>query len=506
MIKLDETTIESVRSIVVTPDPGVLRAIGLNHGFDSAIADLVDNSVDANARNVLIRFVLQGGLATGLLVVDDGDGMDENGIDGAMRLGKPKDDSARRLGHFGMGMKAATFSQASTLTVLSRRVRCDFEGRRMRRESTNSDFEVDVLDPQAVGRRMTTLSELLGSADTGTVVQWDDCRTFPASRDPAVTTTFLEKRIAELRNHLGLVFHRILKRDTVTIDVDIWDADEHESGLRYRIEPIDPFDYNRTGVSGYPRTLVARHNDGDVALHCHIWPGGSDAPQFRLHGRPVDSFQGFYLYRNDRLLMTGGWGGVASENKALKLARVAVNIEDHLDGFTMSMEKAGVHLAPDLVHAMEQSEADDGTTFRDFLDAAFDAFKTSNRRVRRRTPILPPGQGLHPRVKREIERGTPVLEGEEPVRIKWTKFQTDDFIEVDRDARTLWLNSMYRSAILHGDAAGVNDAPLLKSLLFLIYEDLFRGQAMGSKDKENQFFWNEVLTVAAQAEQISGNG
>jgi hypothetical protein len=501
LTQLDETPIETVRSIHVIPDAGVLRAIGLNHGFDSAIADLVDNSIDAQARNVLVRFVLRDGLATGLLVVDDGAGMDEAGIDDAMRLGRRKHDSAQSLGHFGMGLKSASFSQASTLTVLSRRIRGEYEGRRMRRENPTADFEVDVLDPEAVGRRMQSMSSVLGSATTGTVVQWDHCRTFPASQDRAVTTRFLEAKIAELRNRLGLVFHRLLERDAVTITVDVWDSDEQESGLAYLIEPIDPFDYPRTGLAGYPKTLVARHKDHDVHLRCHIWPGGSDSPQFRLHGRPVEGFQGFYLYRNDRLLMTGGWGGVTNESKAFKLARVGVEIEDHLDGFTMSMEKSGVQLVADLVHAIEESAAADGTTFRAYLDEASEAFKASNRRVRRRPPILPPGQGLHPRVKRAIEREAPVLEGEEPVRIKWTKFTTDDFVEVDRHNRTLWLNSRYRAAVLHGDTAGLNDAPLLKTLLFLVFEDLFQGQVLGAKDKENQYFWNEVLTSAAQAEQ-----
>ena len=87
------------------------------------------------------------------------------------------------------------------------------------------------------------------------------------------------------------------------------------------------------------------------------------------------------------------------------------------------------------------------------------------------------------------------------VRIKWTRFDTDDFVHADRNTRTLWLNNRYRAAVLHGDSAGVNDAPLVKALLFLVFEDLFRGQAMGAKDKENQHFWNEVLTAAAVAEQ-----
>jgi len=214
--------IETVRRIHLTPDAGVLRAIGLNHGFDSAIADLVDNSIDAHARNIVIRFVLRGGLARGLLVVDDGDGMDEAGVDGAMRLGKPKDNSTNKLGHFGMGLKSASFSQASTLTVLTCKEGGAYEGRRMHREGPHAGFEVDVLDPAAVGERMATIRGALGKGASGTVVHWDDCRTFPGSKDPAVTSRFLEETISGLRNRLGLLFHRLLEKDARTPDMVSW--------------------------------------------------------------------------------------------------------------------------------------------------------------------------------------------------------------------------------------------------------------------------------------------
>ncbi len=220
-----------------------------------------------------------------------------------------------------------------------------------------------------------------------------------------------------------------------------------------------------------------------------------------MHGKPVEQYQGLYLYRNDRLLQSGGWSGVIHEDKRLRLARVAVDIEDHLDAFTMSMEKSGVQLVADLVHGIERSSSSDGITFRDYLQDATDAYKAGNKRVRRRTPILPPGQGVHPWVRRAIERESPLLEGEEAVRIRWRPMPEADLVDLDRGGRTLWLNSRYRSAVLHGDPGGVNDAPLLKAVLFLLFEDLFRGQAMGAKDKENLSFWNEVLTAAALAEE-----
>jgi hypothetical protein len=80
----------TVQKLQILPDPGILKAIGLNHAFESAIADLVDNSIDAKADRVLVRFVIQGGIITRLLVIDDGSGMNGPDIDTAMQLGPPK--------------------------------------------------------------------------------------------------------------------------------------------------------------------------------------------------------------------------------------------------------------------------------------------------------------------------------------------------------------------------------------------------------------------------------
>ena len=87
-------SLEAIASHHAPPDPAVLKAIGLNHSLESAVADLVDNSIDAGAGKVLIRFVLTGGLINQLLVVDDGSGMTEAQIDAAMVLGGQRDRPA----------------------------------------------------------------------------------------------------------------------------------------------------------------------------------------------------------------------------------------------------------------------------------------------------------------------------------------------------------------------------------------------------------------------------
>lgn len=99
-----------------------------------------------------------------------------------------------------------------------------------------------------------------------------------------------------------------------------------------------------------------------------------------------------------------------------------------------------------------------------------------------------------------LDREVELLEGEVPIQIKWAPFSTDDFCDVDRANRTLWLNSTFRSYLLNGKRAGLNDAPIVKALLYLLFEDVFRGALYGPKDKDNVNLWQGVLRAAAQAE------
>lgn len=88
-----------VSSVQVAPDPAITSTIGCHHSLGTAVADLVDNSIDAGARTVLIRFVLRDGAAVGLQVVDDGCGMDTRSIDAAMQYARPHERSEAALGH-----------------------------------------------------------------------------------------------------------------------------------------------------------------------------------------------------------------------------------------------------------------------------------------------------------------------------------------------------------------------------------------------------------------------
>lgn len=477
---------------VLPPDPAVMSAIGRSHALHSALADLVDNSVDAGARKVVIRFVMRRGRLVSLLVADDGRGMDDDAIDAAMTVGRRRDYGEGSLGHFGMGLKAASFSQAESLTVLSRRRAGPAVGRRWVVHDA-AGFECDVIDPAVAAAELD--APWLEGRPTGTLVRWDGVRSFPAARDPAVTSDFLEREGYELRAHLGLVLHRLLQEGRVSISTDVLDADQNEVGSARAVEPIDPFGYRHSGDREYPRTLAADVAGRTLPLECHIWPARSESTSSRLYGRSAEAFQGLYYYRNDRLLQAGGWGGAVVAHRRLQLARVAVDISAHADLFSMSMEKHAVHARPEFVRALEHAEG-----FADYLQAAQGVYRAAQHRTRGRSAVLPPGKGIGPDVRHAVADELPFLPGGQRLDIRWARLEDDRLFDVDRGERTLWLNTRYRNTVLGGRRGSLNDAPLVKTLLYLLLEDVFRGTYYGARDKDNVELWQTLLTAAVKAQ------
>lgn len=159
--------IAAVSSRTVPPDPSIADALGAHHELPTALADLVDNSIDAGASQVRIRILTDDDYVTGMLVIDDGHGMDEAGIDAAMALSRRRDYGETDLGHYGLGLKAASLSQADTLDVYARAIGGVPVGRRITREEPTL---VQSLDAGQVGEvlegalvRMTDAAPLSGT-------------------------------------------------------------------------------------------------------------------------------------------------------------------------------------------------------------------------------------------------------------------------------------------------------------------------------------------------------
>ncbi len=492
----DLETVPTTGTVQLSPAPRSLDALGRNHTLEAALAELVDNSIDAGARHVLMRFVQREGKLEQLVVVDDGDGMSNVDIDIAMTVGGERAYGDDEIGRFGLGLKAASFSQASVLTVLSRRETGAAVGRRWRLARAKQDFTCEIIDPDYAERALDRDWEM-PTGSNGTVVRWDAVKGFPQLASDAENQRFLQDAFGRIRTHLGLIYHRLLNRGALGLYLDVEDIAEG-IGQRIEVTPLDPFAYPKTGAAGWPKVL---HVDSEpqLELRCHIWPGRSTLEQFRLDGDLV-SRQGFYVYVHDRLIQRGGWSGLVHQDKRLSLARVELDVSgDVTEVLSIKPEKNGIETGPRFAHLLRSAAAADGTTFEDYLEVARSTLKASNRRQRARQARIPPGSGFDPLVRRVIEAEIP-LKDEDPISIRWAPLPQGCFFNLDRDDSTIWLNKRYRNALLGGRTGSLNDAPTLKVLLYLLFEEIFTGQNIGPRDRDNMELWQEMLVAAAEVE------
>jgi hypothetical protein len=301
---------------------------GLGYSTSTALADIIDNSITAHGNKVDIHFSWKGEAST-ITVFDNGDGMDDSELDLAMRLGEknPLNERATHdLGRFGLGLKTASFSQCRRLTVASRKMgvtNClhwDLDVL-----ATSKDDGWHLLEGPADGSE-SLLSSLV-THDHGTLVIWEKL-------DRIITKSFGKQDFLDLidrvERHLSMVFHRYLCGPRPRLFLAI-------NG--HPVEPWDPFLIGHATTWSSPVERITTEG-GIVEVQCHVLPHKD-----RLDAREYDSAagfdgwtaqQGFYVYRNDRLLVAGSWLGLGrgrswTKEEAHRLARIRLDIPNTAD-------------------------------------------------------------------------------------------------------------------------------------------------------------------------------
>jgi hypothetical protein len=496
MVTVSNDVIERIK---LAPDAGLVKSLGANHTLESAIADLVDNSIDAGASRVSIRLLTRNERLTQVEVLDNGKGMDAAAANAAMTIGHQREYVDGDLGHFGMGLKAASFGHSDVLTMWSTQYGAMPVGRRIRRADFSKDFTCEVLSADVAAEHAADRQIILGSLE-GTSIVWTDVRNAYRGRNPDEARSWLSTRNEALRSHLGVTFHRLLADKRLQIDVLIDELGEALPGPGIPVMPIDPFGYATSGHPEYPKDLVAKANKTRVKLTCHVWPAKSDVTGFRIGTKSGEQFQGFYIYRHDRLLQIGGWSHTATPSAARQLARVVLEDTGAIGPFvTMNPEKNGLKFEPVFHDAINKAEAADGTTFLAFLQNAESIYTDSNKRTRQRKPVIRPDKGVAPAVRARIATELSFIDGD-ALNIKWKRMPADEFLDVDHPDKTLWLNSRYRP-LFAPNGGSLNDAPVVKALAFLLTHHVFEGQHLGSRDKDEIALWKSVLGAAAAVEE-----
>ncbi|GAB2534498.1 ATP-binding protein [Nocardia heshunensis] len=484
--------------IRLEPDAGLVKSLGAHHTFKSAIADLVDNCMDAEATRISIRLLTKNDRLVQVEVVDNGKGMDATVADRAMTLGLQRDYCDNDLGHFGVGLKAASFSRSDVLTVWSSKRGAVPIGRRIRRADFSKDFSCERLSEVAAAAAQEKRRRMIDSP-WGTTVVWSELRSTYRGANIEEARTWMAETERTLCSHLGVTFHRLIEKNALEIDILVDELAQADEAIGAPVKAIDPFGYASSGRSGYPKTIVASAGDQQVSLRCCVWPAKTDIPGFRIEGKPGEMFQGFYIYRRDRLLQVGGWSDVANPSRQRQLARVIIDDASAIGTLlTMNPEKAGLRFEPRFRDALGRAAAKDGTTFDQFLADAEDTYKTGNKKMSKRQPVITPGKGFAPAVRKQITTELGVKKFD-TLDVRWTRLAQGQFFDIDFIDSTLLLNQRYRH-LLAPNGGSLNDAPLVKALMFLLTHQIFEGSYLGSKDKDNVALWSAILGAAVEVE------
>ena len=435
------------KSDVTQPDAGrlitALRQIG--YSLEQAIADLVDNSINAGARTVLIRFLHDGESITAVALVDDGEGMSEAGLYDAMRFGSRESSVTGTLGKFGMGLKLASLSHARNLQVYTRK-QGKVAGRRWTPDGITQGWWCERIHKRATADLLNRKWGPIDLTENGTCVLWEDLDKLPSHRNGLkYTLTSIDTR---LRLHLGLCFHRFLEEGSLRLLIDQQLNTRIGQGISSEIAPLNPFAYSVSGHRDYPKKLsVVLNGVGELKIEGHIWPAKSDAPEYRL-GRRSAARQGFYFYRNGRLIQAGGWNGVIHDETEphSSLARVKVDLPVSLDeDFGLNVQKSSV-LVPSVFAEILKASASDGTTFEDYRRIAIQTYRTVNLQNEHNGRF--PSSGLQKNILKQLRSAYAKPEEIEGFRIAWRQLNANEFFRIDVVKQQILVNRQYRDSKL----------------------------------------------------------
>ena len=326
---------------VLRPDPaGTIESLAsLGYTTEAAIADIVDNSITAGSTRIDLQFRWAGAAGSTVSIVDNGVGMNQGELLRGLTVGGRSTAVARSdtdLGRFGMGLKSASFSQAREVIVSSGRSRDEWLTR-----TWDVDHVLAVGDWQLLHGAPADAETQLGEArrvspESGTAVIWRRL-TRLAAKDSTSDSDWARDEfyavVERVEQHLGMVFGRFLSRSLKPIEMAL-------NGNA--IVPWDPFLRSNSFVDvlALEKPLAGVKAQGFVLPHRSRL---SDA-EYELGGGPrgwLDQ-QGFYVYRDDRLIVAGDWLklGFRKDDKH-SLARICIDMPSSEDfDWTVDVRKS----------------------------------------------------------------------------------------------------------------------------------------------------------------------
>ncbi len=348
----------------------------MGYDFAAAVADLVDNSIEAHASLVAIDVEFDGD-DSWVRIADNGVGMTASQVREALRYGAEREYEEEDLGKFGLGLKTASLSQCQRLTLASR-------VNPGRADIAAFCWDLDHIDKTNRWEILPVVRTGLGPAireplrdTTGTVVLWQRLDRILGYRHPygEMARKRLSGMCREVESHLAMVFHRFLSGEIPGRKLKILLNGN-------QVVPWDPFarSESKTRILTSVKLRVEHEGaSGDVKVEPFILPHQqefSSQEAFKLATGPLNwnQQQGFYVYRAGRLIQSGGWSRLRTADEHTKLARVALSFMPALDdAFKINVAKMRVQLPLQIKDQIE--------------DAIKPVIKIAQERYRKKTPV-----------------------------------------------------------------------------------------------------------------------
>ena len=319
---------------------------GLGYSFPTAVADLVDNSIAARATKICVN-VLPDGMHSRVVIADNGVGIPVGEMREVMRYGTEREYNESDLGKFGLGLKTASMSQCRRVEVFSRtsRDRAVLHGLAWDLDRVKKTNRWEVI--QIPGDEMDADARRFLQKSPGTVVIWRKLDRVSNLDNPhgKRTENALLAWCRDLENHLAMVFHRFIDGDKKRVVEFLLNGN--------RLEAWDPFVRSEPETQQLSSVTIPLHS-GKITLEPFVLPpqAGFTLPSaFERASGPAkwNQQQGFYIYRAGRMIQSGGWCRLRSQDEHTKLARIALHfLPSQDDVFKIDVSKMRVSLPQEI--------------------------------------------------------------------------------------------------------------------------------------------------------------
>lgn len=500
-MKQDKANLSSTGTEEIPANParlvGALRNIG--YTLEHSITDLIDNSVNAGAKHVIVRFISENDGIAQVVIADDGLGMTEPELRNAMRFGS-NESSTESLGKYGMGLKLASLGFAQSLTVVTNDG-LKTNARKWTIEGLKKGWDCEVISSSVANKYYGERNYPFSIRKKGTLSIWEDIDNLEVSRE-GFDETFKKTRI-NLSKHLGVAFHRFLEDGRLKIFIDTQEVGEAYHDIYFEVKAINPFGYPLSGHEEFPKTFEANIGGvGPLTFEAHIWPANQSSDEYKLGGTAA-KMQGFYFYRNDRLIQKGGWNGVGDAmDPHMSLARVAVDLPPKYDHqFGLNVQKSTTIVPASFSTDIQKATSADKDTFIRYKGKANKVYRKKDDRAYKYLPGIPADgvpNGLSNLARQLMcdEKGKT-----KPIDILWRHFETADVFWIDLDKSTIYLNKSYRDMILRDAKATKSDVPLIKTLIYFQTRKYFDKARLSAVAKRELNVLNELLIKAVKYER-----